>query len=66
MSFFLNFIHLFYFWLWRIFIALRGLSLVVASEGYSVALCGLLSVVASFVVDTGSRNMGFSSFDSET
>ena len=41
-----------YFCLCRVFIAVCGLSLVVASKGYSPAgVCGLLLVVASLVAD---------------
>ena len=39
-------------WLYWVFIAVRGLSLVVASRGYSlVAVCELLTVVASLVAE---------------
>ena len=38
-----------YFWLHWVFVAACGLSLVVVSGGYSVAVCGLLFVVASLV-----------------
>ena len=42
--------YLLYFWLCRVFLAVPGLSLVVASGGYSlVAVNGLLTVVASHV-----------------
>ena len=38
------------FWLCWVFVAVHGLSLVVASRGYSLAaVCGLLIVVASLV-----------------
>ena len=41
-----------YFWLCGVFVAARGLSLVVASGGYSLfAVCGLLIVVASLVAE---------------
>ena len=40
------------FWLCWVFVAGHGLSLVVASRGYSLAAgCGLLVVVASLVVE---------------
>ena len=43
-----------YFWLCLIFIAVCRLSLVAASRGYSlVAVCGLLTVAASLVVEHG-------------
>ena len=42
-----------YFWLRWVFVAVYGLSLVVASRGYSVAVCRLLIVVASLVVEHG-------------
>ena len=48
----LNSIYL-YFWLHWVFIAVRGLSLVVASGAYSVVVCGLLIVVASLVAEHG-------------
>ena len=41
---------------------LRGLSLVVASGGYSVVVRGLLIVVASLVAEHGPRRAGFSSY----
>ena len=51
---FLKKINLFtYFWLHRVFVAARGLSLVVASGGYSVAVHGLLIAVASLVAEHG-------------
>ena len=51
---FINLFILFiYFWLHWVFIAGRGLSLVAASGGYSVAVGGLLTVVASLVVEHG-------------
>ena len=43
-----------YFWLCWFFVAVQGLSLVVASRGYSlVAGCGLLIAVASLVAEHG-------------
>ena len=42
-----------YFWLRWVFVAVRGLSLVAASGGYFVAVCGLLIVVASLVAEHG-------------
>ena len=43
-----------YFWLCWVFVVARGLSLVVASGGYSfVVVHGLLIVVASLVVEHG-------------
>ena len=48
------FIYLFiYFWLRWVFVAARGLFLVAASGGYSVAVCGLLTAVASLVAEHG-------------
>ena len=41
------------FWLHWVFVAARGLSLVAASGGYSVAVRGLLIAVASLVVEHG-------------
>ena len=40
-----------FFWLHWVFIAVHGLSLVVASGGYSVAVCRLLITVASLVAE---------------
>ena len=46
--------YLFYFWLNWVFIAARGLSLVVASRGLPfVAVCRLLIAVASLVAEHG-------------
>ena len=55
--FFLIFIYVFiYFWLHWVFVAAHGLSLVVASRGYSlVAENGHLIVVASLVLERGLR-----------
>ena len=44
---------MFYFWLHLVFVAARGLSLVVASRGYSVAVHRLLIAVASLVAEHG-------------
>ena len=38
-----------YFWLHWVFIAAHGLSVVAASRGYSVVVCGLLIAMASLV-----------------
>ena len=47
---FFFFIYLLYFWLCWVFLAVPGLSLIVASGGYSlVAVSGLLTVVTSHV-----------------
>ena len=46
MGFFIFYLFI-YFWLLWVFIAACGLSLVVASGGYSIAVHGLLIVVAS-------------------
>ena len=60
--FFFIFIYLLYFWLYWVFLAARGLPLVVASRGYSVvAEHGLLLAVTSLVAESGSRHTGFSS-----
>ena len=50
--FFLFYIFI-YFWLRWVFVAVRGLSLVAASGGYSVAVRGLLIAVASLVAEHG-------------
>ena len=42
-----------YFWLCWVFLAACGLSLVVASGGYSVAVRGLLIAVVSLVAEHG-------------
>ena len=48
--FFFNLMNVFLFWLHWVFIAARGLSLVVASRGYSlVEVRGLLIAVASLI-----------------
>ena len=61
--FFFNSIYLFiYFWLRCIFLAARGLSLVVASEGYSLLRCVGFSLWWLLLLrTTGSRHAGFSS-----
>ena len=47
-----NFLYLL--WAHRVFVAVRGLSVVVASGGYSpAAVCGLLTAVASLVLEQG-------------
>ena len=49
----------FYFWLCWVFIAVRGLSLVAASRGYSLLLCtGFLLQWFLFSGSTGSRHTG--------
>ena len=48
----MSFCFFIYFWLHWVFVALRGLSLIVGSEGYSLAEVGwLLITVASLVVE---------------
>ena len=40
------------FWLWLVFVAALGLSLVAASKGYSlIAVCGFLIAVGSLVAE---------------
>ena len=57
--FFFNFI---YFWLWWVFVAARGLSLVAASGGYSSLQCTGFSLRWLLLLrSTGSRRAGFSS-----
>ena len=52
--YFLNLFILFiYFWLRWVFVAVRGLSLVAASWGYSVVVSRLLVAVASLVAEHG-------------
>ena len=46
-----KFILFIYFWLRWVFVAERGLSLVEASEGYSVVVHGLLIAVASLIAE---------------
>ena len=49
---YIRFIYVLYFWLCWVFIAVRGLSLVVASRGSPlVAMHGLLVLVVSLVVE---------------
>ena len=66
-SFFLifkiNFIYLFiYFWLRWVFVAVSGLSVVAASEGYSLLGCAGFSLRWLLLLrSTGSRCAGFSS-----
>ena len=51
--FFKGHLFIYLFWLHWVFVAARGLSLVVASRGYSVAVRRLLIAVACFVVEHG-------------
>ena len=56
------FIYLFYFWLCWVFLAVRGLSLVVASRGYSLLRCAGFSLRWPLLLwSMGSRHTGFSS-----
>ena len=50
---YLIFFFFFFFWLHWVFVAVRGLSLVAASGGYSVVVRGLLIAVASLVMEHG-------------
>ena len=61
--FFFNFIYLFiYSWLHWVFVAARGLSLHVASRGYSSLQCAGFSLQWLLLLQsTGSRHAGFSS-----
>ena len=64
MRYFLNLFNLFffYFWLCWVFIAAHGLSLVVASGGYSLLPCTGFSLRWLLLLqNTGSRHTGFSS-----
>ena len=63
LSFFKKIIYLFiYFWLCWVFVAARGLSLVVASAGYSSLRCEGFSLRWLLLLrSTGSRHAGFSS-----
>ena len=63
MCFFFKYIYLFiYFWLHWVFIAARGLSLVVASGGYSLLWCAGFSLWWLLLLQsTGSRRAGFGS-----
>ena len=61
-SFFNTFILFIYFWLHWVFVAVRGLSLVVASGSYSSLWCVGLSLWWLLMLwSTGSRHLGFSS-----
>ena len=61
--FFFNLINVFLFWLHWVFIAARGLSLVVASRGYSlVEVHGLLIAVASLTAKHRLQARKFQSF----
>ena len=52
----------FFFWLLWVFVAARGLSLVAASEGYSLLRCSGFSLRWLLLLwSTGSRRTGFSS-----
>ena len=51
----------FYFWLRWVFVAVRGLSLVAASGGYSSLRCAGFSLWPLLLWSTGSRRAGFSS-----
>ena len=42
---------LFIYWLWWVFVAVRSLSLIVVSGGYSCLRCQLLIAVVPFVVE---------------
>ena len=56
------FFSIYYFWLPWVFVAMCGLSLVVASGGYSLdAGHRLLTAMASLVAERGLGGMGFSS-----
>ena len=59
---FLKKIYLLYFWLYWVFIAVHGLSLVVVSRGYSLLWCEGFSLWWLLLLrSTGSKCMGFSS-----
>ena len=60
---FINYLFLFiYFWLHWVFVAARGLSLVVASRGYSLLQCAGFSLQCRLLLrSTGSRRVGFNS-----
>ena len=59
-----TFILFIYFWLCWVFVAVRGLSLVVASGGYSSLRCTGFSLRWLLLLrSTGSRRAGFSSCD---
>ena len=56
------FILFIYFWLWWVFVAARGLSLVAVSGGYSSLRCMGFSLQWLLLLrSTGSRHAGFSS-----
>ena len=60
--FFYNCIYFFYFWLHWVFVVVRGLSLVVASGGYSWLPCKDFSLRWLLLLrSTGSKRTGFSS-----
>ena len=60
--FFFNLFICFYFWLCWVFVAVRGLSLVAASGGYSSLQCADLSLSWLLLLRSmGSRHTGFSS-----
>ena len=62
LTFFKKLILFIYFWLSWVFVAARGLSLVVASRGYSSLWCAGFSLRWLLLLwSTGSRYMGFSS-----
>ena len=55
-------VEIFFFWLHWVFIAVRGLSLVAESRGYSLLWCTGFSLWWLLLLQTiGSRRMGFSS-----
>ena len=51
--FILLYIHIIYFWLCWVFVAVRGLSLAAESGGYSGCSAGLLTAVTSLTVECG-------------
>ena len=62
MTHYFFFFNLFYFWLHWVSVAVRGLSLVAASGGYSSLQCvGFSSSWLLLLQSTGSRRVGFSS-----
>ena len=64
---FLKKICLFIFWLHWVFVAVCGLSLVAASRGYSSLWCTAFSLRWLLLLrSTGSRHVGFSSYDVRT
>ena len=59
---FFKFFNLFNFWLHWVFVAARGLSVVVASRGYSLLWCAGFSLLWLLMLQsTGSRHTDFSS-----